>query len=90
MWTKTLTTWTKANDILAAFLKIAKRQTRDVGEIVDEFLIASYKEGMTAEHLLTTYKTYGEDPWISSADDDCTFSARDYAQDRCEEIGRRE
>jgi len=54
--------------------------------IVDEFLLASYTEGMTAGHLMSTYKMYGEDPWISSADDDCKFSAWEYAAERCHDI----
>jgi hypothetical protein len=32
--------------------------------IVDEFLLANYKEGMAADELLRAYKSYGEDPWI--------------------------
>lgn len=54
--------------------------------IVDQFLLSSYREGMTAEHLLMTYKFYGEDPWVSSGDESCTFSAWTYAAERCWEI----
>jgi hypothetical protein len=54
--------------------------------IVDQFLLSSYREGMTAQHLMMTYKHYGEDPWISSADDNCKFSAWAYAAERCMEI----
>jgi hypothetical protein len=54
--------------------------------IVDQFLLSSYREGMTAEHLFMTYKAYGEDPWVSSGDDSCTFSAWTYAAERCWEI----
>jgi hypothetical protein len=60
--------------------------TSTARRIVDEFLLASYREGMTAGHLFSTYTTYGEDPWISSADDACKFSAWDYAGERCHEI----
>lgn len=55
-------------------------------QIVDRFLLSSYREGMTAEHLMMTYKHYGEDPWVSSADDNCKFSAWAYAAERCLEI----
>jgi hypothetical protein len=56
--------------------------------IGDDFLAASYSAGMNADHLLRTYKMFGEDPWISSGDDECKFSAWDYASQRCEEICR--
>lgn len=55
-------------------------------QIVDEFLSSAYREGMTAEHLMQTYKFFGEDPWVSSADGDCQFSAWTYAAERCREI----
>lgn len=57
--------------------------------IVDDFLVANYKEGMTADELLRLYKSFGEDPWISSPDEDCKFSAWSYAEERCVEICRR-
>jgi hypothetical protein len=55
-------------------------------QIVDEFLLNNRREGMTSDELLSIYKSFGEDPWISSADDDCRFSAWDYAAERCETI----
>jgi hypothetical protein len=55
-------------------------------QIVDQFLLSSYREGMTAKHLMQTYQFYGEDPWVSSADDNCKFSAWAYAAERCMEI----
>ena len=56
--------------------------------IVDDFLSANYREGMSAAKLLSLYKSFGEDPWISSADEGCKFSAWGYAEQRCEEICR--
>lgn len=56
--------------------------------IVDEFLLANYKEGMAADELLRAYKSYGEDPWILPPGDDRRFSAWDYAAERCQDICR--
>src|SRR5437016_4257548 len=47
-------------------------------KIVERSLTEQYQEGMTAERLLNLYKSFGEDPWISSTDDNCKFSAWDY------------
>jgi len=56
--------------------------------IVDEFLQASYKEGMLADDLLKQYKSFGEDPWISPRSDEQKFSAWDYAASRCQDLCR--
>lgn len=56
--------------------------------IVDEFLVANFKEGMAAEDLMRQYKSYGEDPWILSLSDR-RFSAWDYAAERCEDLCRK-
>lgn len=53
-------------------------------KIVDEFLAGNSKG--TAKELLDAYKQFGEDPWISSTDKDCVFSAWKYAEQRCQEI----
>jgi hypothetical protein len=56
-------------------------------EIVDKCLLESLQPGMTADDLLTAYKTFGEDPWIAGTPDGTArFSAWDYARERCEEI----
>jgi hypothetical protein len=54
--------------------------------IVDEFLLANYKPGMTATELEQGYKMFGEDPWIAGGDPDVKFSAWDYATARAKEI----
>jgi hypothetical protein len=54
--------------------------------IVDASLQEQHQEGMSAELLLSQYKSFGEDPWIASAQDDCKFSAWEYAQRRAIEI----
>jgi hypothetical protein len=51
--------------------------------IVDGFLINAYEPGMDWNTLLNGYKGFGEDPWISTLDADCRFSAWDYAEQRC-------
>jgi hypothetical protein len=55
-------------------------------KIVDEYLLANYRFGMTNEALWESYTTFGEDPFIVSTDTGCRFSAWDYARQRCEEI----
>src|SRR5215471_14480730 len=57
-------------------------------QIVDEFFANCYLENTDAE-LLKQYLFFGEDPWISSDDPDCRFSARDYALERAKELARK-
>ena len=54
--------------------------------IVDAYLNGAYRPGMDWRTLLASYKTFGEDPWISSLDQECQFSAWDYAERRCREL----
>ena len=54
-------------------------------KIVDEFLRANYKLGMTSGELSAQYALYGEDPFIIGADK-VPFRARDYARAKAEEI----
>lgn len=51
-------------------------------DIVDGWLMYNYQPGMTAEALFNGYKQYGEDPWISSDDETCFFSAWTYAEEK--------
>lgn len=53
-------------------------------EIVDEFLEANYKQGMTPEDLMTAFLLYGEDPIIlpNEHGEIKRFSARDYAREK--------
>jgi hypothetical protein len=53
--------------------------------IVDEFLDGCDTNRGAAE-LFTQYTTFGEDPWISSDDASCKFSAWQYAKERCAEL----
>jgi hypothetical protein len=53
--------------------------------IVDEFL-AGCERNQSADELFTYYQSFGEDPWISSADKDCRFSAWTYAKEQCSEV----
>ena len=55
-------------------------------EIVEGSLADQYEQGMGADELLKKYTFFGEDPWISGPDDQCKFSAREYAERRAEEI----
>ena len=50
--------------------------------IIDKFLLESYKPGQSTGQLLEAYTFFGEDPWIPQS----IFNARNYARERCEEI----
>ena len=56
--------------------------------IVDDFLLDGLKPSMTAQQLMEMYIFFGEDPFIVSQDTGCSFHARDYARQRCEELCR--
>ncbi len=53
-------------------------------QIVDEFLNTC--DAKTDAELYHLYVTFGEDPWISSTDSECEFSAWNYARERAKEI----
>jgi hypothetical protein len=55
-------------------------------KMVDSWLDEQYRPGMTADELCTLYTGFGEDPFISSDDPACRFSAWTYARTRCEQI----
>src|SRR6185437_4532420 len=57
--------------------------------IVDEFL-STCDVTAGAEEMYKHYISFGEDPWISSDDSDCKFSAWDYAKERCRELAKKE
>lgn len=54
--------------------------------IVDEFLIANYRPGMTAAELSAQYAFFGEDPFVVTGQGTVPFSARDYATERVKHI----
>ena len=56
--------------------------------IVDDFLKANYKPGMSAVELHRHYTGFGEDPFITGATGPSPFSAWEYARERCEAITR--
>jgi len=54
--------------------------------IVDRSLAEEHRPGISAEALLDRYRSFGEDPFITvldGADASATFSAWDYAKERC-------
>jgi hypothetical protein len=55
-------------------------------QIVDEFLISC--GGNNDAELYKQYVTFGEDPWISSEDSECKFSAWNYARERAKELAQ--
>ncbi len=58
-------------------------------QIVDDFLLADFRAGMTADALYERYTAFGEDPFIvviGGTDEAARFSAWDYAKQRCRAI----
>jgi hypothetical protein len=55
-------------------------------KIVDDYLLANHSPGMAAEELYRSYTTFGEDPFVLTTDEQCQFSAWDYARQRCEAL----
>ncbi len=53
-------------------------------KLVDDYLLSAYIPDMTPDQLLVSYLSFGEDPFIISTDEQCSFSARDYARQRYE------
>lgn len=53
-------------------------------KIVDDYLLANHSPGMAAEELFRSYTTFGEDPFVLTTDEQCQFSAWNYARQRCE------
>ncbi|MCB9418286.1 MAG: hypothetical protein H6667_00660 [Ardenticatenaceae bacterium] len=65
---------------LAAAISAAQR-------LVNDYLITAYRPGMTAETLFQNYMSFGEDPFIITANGEkVDFSAQTYARQRCEEM----
>lgn len=55
--------------------------------IVDECLTWAYRPGMSLGELWQTYSMFGEDPFVMPpAGVACTFSAWEYARERCREM----
>ena len=60
-------------------------------EVVDGCLASAYRPGITPARLFESYVTLGETPYIlSSGAEGISFSALDYAKQRCEVLSRRD
>jgi hypothetical protein len=57
----------------------ASEATARCKQIVDGSLEDCYQQGMSAQQLLTSYKMFGEDPFVIGVPPD-KFSAWDYAE----------
>ena len=55
-------------------------------KIVDDYLARTHTPGMTSTALYSSYKSFGEDPFIVAPGKRIEFSAWDYAEARCAEI----
>jgi hypothetical protein len=57
--------------------------------IVDKCLVDGYRPGISAKDLYEHYAMFGDDPFIlvlAGQDNSTTFSARNYAEERCRAI----
>src|SRR6266542_430934 len=54
--------------------------------VVDEFLVPTYRPGMTVAELLEQYAFFGEDPFVYTGEGTVAVSVRDYASERVWEI----
>lgn len=54
--------------------------------IVDQYLAAAFKAGMSAAELYASYVAFGADPFITPTAAGVSFSAWRYAQQRCAEM----
>jgi hypothetical protein len=54
--------------------------------IVDECLAEYHIDGAKPESMFTSYKSFGDDPFISPVPAGEHFSAWDYAEQRCQEL----
>jgi hypothetical protein len=55
-------------------------------QIVDQYLAATFKEGMSAAELYQRYVSFGDDPFVVPKPEGADFSAWVYAKQRCSEI----
>lgn len=77
---------TEENDYTHGGFSDCKSAVGACKKIVDEFLSASYKQGMTSKELYGLYTVFGEDAYVVSTDKNCSFSSWDYAKTRCEAL----
>ena len=57
-------------------------------KIVDEFFETCSLDNTDGE-IFKQYTFFGEDPWVSSTDSECKFSAWNYARERAKELARK-
>lgn len=58
-------------------------------QIVDDYLLSEQTPGMSAEELYSSYREFGDDPFIIGGTPNVRgvlFSAWDYAKHRCNEL----
>lgn len=58
-------------------------------KIVDEFFEPTKDDKLTFKELWDGYTGFGEDPFITPEDEECHFSAWDYAKQKCYELAGR-
>jgi len=66
----------------------AKEALETCRRLVDEALVAEYRDGETAKQLFDRYKSFGDDPFVVAPDGvrEIEFSAWTYAEQRASEL----
>ncbi|MBW2109410.1 MAG: hypothetical protein JRI36_12215 [Deltaproteobacteria bacterium] len=59
-------------------------------KIVNEYFQKLERGKSSFDELWGGYMLYGEDPFISTTDPDCKFSAWEYAKKRCREFSKQQ
>ncbi len=55
--------------------------------VVDKFLMSNFHQGITAQQLFSSYTSFGEDPFVvCDGAEKVSFSAWDYARQRCHDL----
>lgn len=54
--------------------------------LIDNYLLRSYSDSITARELFQQYALFGNDAFIVASRSDVNFSARQYARTRCHQI----
>lgn len=57
-------------------------------KIVDDFLLSSLGSPRSRGELWELFTTFGDSAFLLTADQDCKFSAWNYARERCAELTR--
>ncbi|MBN1314565.1 MAG: hypothetical protein JXA42_03825 [Anaerolineales bacterium] len=58
-------------------------------KIVDDYLVDALSSAHSSDELLSSYKQFGQDPFIQCDEEDKSFSSWEYVTRRCDELYKR-